>query len=177
MRIRPTARRTPGIPTAAHASAPVVATRPSLPMLLTLPPTAAQPRTSLLLPARTFRTAPAALSALITLVALVAAAPASLRAQGAKADGKQIERQAEFIRSMAKPPLGFISLAQDQVDEMLKNSRQQEAVKVASQLKAGVIWANTYNQFDPASPFGGYKESGFGREGGRQGLAAYVRLG
>ena len=49
--------------------------------------------------------------------------------------------------------------------------------KIASQLKAGVIWANTYNQFDPASPFGGYKESGFGREGGRQGLAAYVKLG
>ena len=49
--------------------------------------------------------------------------------------------------------------------------------KNASQLKAGVIWANTYNQFDPASPFGGYKESGFGREGGRQGLAAYVKLG
>jgi aldehyde dehydrogenase (NAD+) len=50
-------------------------------------------------------------------------------------------------------------------------------LKIASQLKAGVIWANTYNQFDPASPFGGYKESGFGREGGRQGLAAYVKLG
>ena len=49
--------------------------------------------------------------------------------------------------------------------------------KIASQLKAGVIWANTYNQFDPASPFGGYKESGFGREGGLQGLAAYVKLG
>ncbi len=49
--------------------------------------------------------------------------------------------------------------------------------KIASQLKAGVIWANSYNQFDPASPFGGYKESGFGREGGRQGLAAYVKLG
>ena len=49
--------------------------------------------------------------------------------------------------------------------------------KIVSQLKAGVIWANTYHQFDPASPFGGYKESGFGREGGLQGLAAYVKLG
>ncbi len=48
--------------------------------------------------------------------------------------------------------------------------------KIASQLKAGVIWANSYNQFDPTSPFGGYKESGFGREGGRQGLTGYVRL-
>ena len=48
--------------------------------------------------------------------------------------------------------------------------------EIAGKLKAGVIWCNTYNQFDPASPFGGYKESGFGREGGVQGLRAYVRL-
>ena len=41
-------------------------------------------------------------------------------------------------------------------------------------VRAGVVWANTYNKFDPAAPFGGYKESGFGREGGRQGLAAYL---
>ncbi len=46
---------------------------------------------------------------------------------------------------------------------------------MADQLRAGVIWANTFNQFDPTSPFGGYKESGYGREGGRHGLAAYVR--
>ena len=48
--------------------------------------------------------------------------------------------------------------------------------KMVSQLRAGVVWANTYNKFDPTSPFGGYKESGFGREGGLQGLSAYVRL-
>ncbi len=47
---------------------------------------------------------------------------------------------------------------------------------VATRLQAGVIWANTYNKFDPSSPFGGYKESGFGREGGRQGLAAYLEV-
>ncbi|HEY2517352.1 MAG TPA: aldehyde dehydrogenase family protein [Polyangiaceae bacterium] len=47
---------------------------------------------------------------------------------------------------------------------------------MAQRLKAGVLWGNTYNKFDPSSPFGGYKESGFGREGGRQGLAAYVEL-
>ena len=47
---------------------------------------------------------------------------------------------------------------------------------LAQKLKAGVIWGNTYNKFDPSSPFGGYKESGFGREGGRQGLSAYVEL-
>jgi acyl-CoA reductase-like NAD-dependent aldehyde dehydrogenase len=37
-----------------------------------------------------------------------------------------------------------------------------------------VVWANTFNKFDPASPFGGYKESGYGREGGRHGLASYL---
>jgi aldehyde dehydrogenase (NAD+) len=47
---------------------------------------------------------------------------------------------------------------------------------MAQQLRAGVIWANTYNRFDPASPFGGYKESGFGREGGRHGLEAYLEF-
>jgi aldehyde dehydrogenase (NAD+) len=45
---------------------------------------------------------------------------------------------------------------------------------MAQRLRAGVVWANTFNRFDPASPFGGYKESGFGREGGRHGLAAYL---
>src|SRR5215469_15473065 len=48
--------------------------------------------------------------------------------------------------------------------------------KIVNKLRAGVVWANTYNKFDPTSPFGGYKESGFGREGGVQGLAAYVKL-
>ncbi|MCP9957586.1 aldehyde dehydrogenase family protein [Streptomyces sudanensis] len=45
---------------------------------------------------------------------------------------------------------------------------------VADRLRAGVVWANTFNKLDPASPFGGYKESGFGREGGRHGLEAYL---
>jgi aldehyde dehydrogenase (NAD+) len=49
-------------------------------------------------------------------------------------------------------------------------------LKMSTELKAGVVWANTYNKFDPTSPFGGYKESGFGREGGRQGLLDYCRL-
>jgi aldehyde dehydrogenase (NAD+) len=47
---------------------------------------------------------------------------------------------------------------------------------MAERLRAGVVWANTFNRFDPASPFGGYKESGFGREGGRHGLKAYLRF-
>ena len=47
---------------------------------------------------------------------------------------------------------------------------------VAQRLRAGVIWANTYNKFDPSSPFGGVRESGFGREGGRHGLEAYLNV-
>ncbi len=47
---------------------------------------------------------------------------------------------------------------------------------MANSLRAGVIWANTFNRFDPTSPFGGYKESGFGREGGVHGLAAYLKV-
>jgi len=43
-------------------------------------------------------------------------------------------------------------------------------------IRAGVIWANTFNKFDPGAPFGGYKESGMGREGGLHGLSAYVEL-
>ena len=45
---------------------------------------------------------------------------------------------------------------------------------MAERLRAGVVWANTFNRFDPTSPFGGFKESGFGREGGRHGLGAYL---
>jgi len=47
---------------------------------------------------------------------------------------------------------------------------------ITSKLRAGVVWANTYNKFDPASPFGGYKESGFGREGGLHGLLPYLEI-
>jgi acyl-CoA reductase-like NAD-dependent aldehyde dehydrogenase len=49
-------------------------------------------------------------------------------------------------------------------------------LSMAQRLRAGVVWANTYNRFDPASPFGGYRESGFGREGGRHGLEPYLRF-
>ena len=47
-------------------------------------------------------------------------------------------------------------------------------LEIADRLRAGVVWANTFNRFDPSSPFGGYKESGYGREGGRHGLEAYL---
>jgi aldehyde dehydrogenase (NAD+) len=49
-------------------------------------------------------------------------------------------------------------------------------LSIAQKMRAGVVWANTFNRFDPTSPFGGYKQSGFGREGGMHGLHAYVRL-
>ena len=48
--------------------------------------------------------------------------------------------------------------------------------QVSKKMRAGVIWANTFNKFDPASPFGGYKESGIHREGGLEGLAPYVNF-
>jgi aldehyde dehydrogenase (NAD+) len=48
--------------------------------------------------------------------------------------------------------------------------------QVSSQMRAGVVWANTFNRFDPTSPFGGYKESGMGREGGLHGLSAYLKF-
>jgi aldehyde dehydrogenase (NAD+) len=51
-----------------------------------------------------------------------------------------------------------------------------KAFHVSERIKAGVVWINTFNKFDPASPFGGYKESGFGREGGRHGLEAYLNI-
>ena len=50
------------------------------------------------------------------------------------------------------------------------------AFAVASRLRAGVVWQNTYNKFDPTAAFGGFGESGFGREGGMSGLAPYVEL-
>jgi aldehyde dehydrogenase (NAD+) len=56
----------------------------------------------------------------------------------------------------------------------LWSEKGSRILAVADKLRAGVVWANTFNKFDPASPFGGYKESGYGREGGRHGLEAYL---
>lgn len=55
------------------------------------------------------------------------------------------------------------------------SEKGSRVLALAGQLRAGVVWSNTFNRFDPASPFGGYKESGFGREGGRHGLSAYLK--
>jgi acyl-CoA reductase-like NAD-dependent aldehyde dehydrogenase len=57
------------------------------------------------------------------------------------------------------------------------SEKGSRVLAVADKLRAGVIWANTFNKFDPASPFGGYKESGYGREGGLPGLTAYLEGG
>ena len=54
------------------------------------------------------------------------------------------------------------------------SDKGSKVFKMTTNLKAGVVWANTFNKFDPTSPFGGYKESGIGREGGVHGLAAYL---
>jgi aldehyde dehydrogenase (NAD+) len=54
------------------------------------------------------------------------------------------------------------------------SDKGSRALWTARRLRAGVVWQNTFNRFDPASPFGGYKESGYGREGGRHGLEAYL---
>ncbi|MET0303271.1 MAG: aldehyde dehydrogenase family protein [Microbacteriaceae bacterium] len=54
------------------------------------------------------------------------------------------------------------------------SDKGSRVLAIADKLKAGVVWTNTFNKFDPASPFGGYKESGYGREGGRQGIGSYL---
>jgi len=56
------------------------------------------------------------------------------------------------------------------------SDKGSRALNLTSRLRAGVIWANTFNRFDPSSPFGGYKESGYGREGGLHGLKAYLQF-
>jgi aldehyde dehydrogenase (NAD+) len=56
------------------------------------------------------------------------------------------------------------------------SEKSSRVLWMADKLRAGVVWANTYNRFDPASPFGGVKQSGYGREGGRHGLAEYCRF-
>ena len=56
------------------------------------------------------------------------------------------------------------------------SDKGSKVFKISSKLKAGVVWANTYNKFDPTSPFGGFKESGMGREGGLHGLYPYLKV-
>lgn len=76
-----------------------------------------------------------------------------------------------------RTPAEAVSLANDTcygLSAGIWTDKGSKIFSIADQLKAGVIWANTFNKFDPTSPFGGYKESGFGREGGVQGLSAYL---
>ncbi len=73
---------------------------------------------------------------------------------------------AEAVAKANNPPYGLSA--------GIWSDKGSRILAVADRLRAGVVWANTFNRFDPASPFGGYKESGYGREGGRQGLGAYL---
>ena len=75
----------------------------------------------------------------------------------------------EAVEKANKTPYGLSAV--------IWSDKGSRILAVADRLRAGVVWANTYNRFDPASPFGGYKESGYGREGGRQGLLAYLKGG
>ena len=70
----------------------------------------------------------------------------------------------------------LISVLLLQLAACSNSDKGSKIFKMVNKLRAGVVWANTYNKFDPTSPVGGYKESGFGREGGLQGLAAYCRM-
>ena len=65
----------------------------------------------------------------------------------------------------------------NKITQIALNRKASHEYFLEEKLEAGVVWCNTYNQFDAASPFGGYKESGFGREGGRQGLLEYLDFG
>src|SRR5919197_1294761 len=76
--------------------------------------------------------------------------------------------QAEAIEKANSTPYGLAA--------GIWTDKGSRALAVARSLKAGVVWQNTYNQFDPTSPFGGYKESGFGREGGMAGLRPYAKV-
>ena len=74
--------------------------------------------------------------------------------------------QAEAIEKANNTPYGLSA--------GIWTEKGSRILAMAGALRAGVVWANTFNRFDPSAPFGGYKESGFGREGGRHGLASYL---
>jgi len=98
--------------------------------------------------------------------------------------GQVLYRAAEMLEGRRAE---FTELVGDEAVEKANNTpyglsagvwteKGSRILSMANRLRAGVIWANTYNRFDPTSPFGGYKESGFGREGGLHGLAPYMEF-
>ena len=98
--------------------------------------------------------------------------------------GQVLYRVAEIMEGRRAQ---FVELTGDEAVEKANNTpyglsagvwteKGSRILSIADKLRAGVVWANTFNRFDPTSPFGGYKQSGFGREGGMHGLHAYVRL-
>ena len=74
--------------------------------------------------------------------------------------------QAEAIEKANNTPYGLSA--------GIWTDKGAKALWTAQRMRAGVVWTNTFNRFDPTAPFGGYGESGFGREGGLAGLAAYL---
>ena len=81
-------------------------------------------------------------------------------------DGRNDREVEKRLRDAVKNDRARVQIGKISQFGLMEMSRQR--------LRAGVIWANTYNRFDPTSPFGGYKESGFGREGGLHGLEPYL---
>ena len=79
------------------------------------------------------------------------------------------------VQTPADSPYGVL-LAFSTASAGVWTEKGSRILWMAQQLRAGVVWANTFNRFDPTSPFGGYKESGFGREGGLHGLEPYLRF-
>src|SRR5882672_5499440 len=103
-------------------------------------------------------------------------------------DDDSVTNTGQAIAAINVAAFGDVAVFKSAVDALVRDFRGSARIEgvdrifvpgsrilwFAQQLRAGVIWANTFNRFDPGSPFGGYKESGFGREGGRHGLEAYL---
>ena len=83
-------------------------------------------------------------------------------------------REPFSVQTPADKPYGVL-LAFSTASAGVWTEKGSRILKMVGALRAGVVWANTFNRFDPTSPFGGYKESGYGREGGKHGLAAYLK--
>ena len=96
------------------------------------------------------------------------------RGEGCGRDAQMLAHDGIFIagrRTIGVPIAIRVSFASDRP----RLRKRQQSLPRHRHLRAGVVWTNTFNRFDPASPFGGYKESGYGREGGRHGLEGYLR--
>jgi aldehyde dehydrogenase (NAD+) len=116
-----------------------------------------------------------------------AVSPSSSSAAGTASSAASITRSASIVREEIFGPVLTVATFRTPAEAVEKanstpyglsagvwTEKGSLLMEMASRLRAGVVWANAFNRFDPTSPFGGYKESGFGREGGRHGLEAYL---